>query len=227
MSHGFFITGTDTGIGKTVVSAAMIRHFVQEGRRVAGLKPIASGFEMIDGRLQNEDVRALEQESNVSLPASVVNRYGFTPAIAPHIAADKQACQISLRHIKEDVESAKQRSDMVVVEGVGGWLVPLSGRGQPYQDIESLAVALKLPVILVVGLRLGCLNHALMTAKLILNAGVPFAGWIANHVEREFLYSKENLATLEDQMPVPKLFELAHGAKDLSGRGFAFDTILS
>jgi len=208
--QGYFITGTDTGVGKTVVSTALISHLVERGYKVAGLKPIASGFEQHNGQLQNEDVQAVMAQSNVNLPRKRVNRYGFEPAIAPHIAAAESSQNIHFSKIQTDVDEAARVSDLVIVEGVGGWLVPLHGFDQKYQDIQGLALTLQLPVILVVGMRLGCLNHALMTAAMIAASGVPFAGWVANSVESEFPYFAENLATLEQQMPVPKLFDLAH-----------------
>lgn len=207
---GYFITGTDTGIGKTVASAALIRHLVEQDLRVAGLKPIASGFELQDGQLQNDDVRAIVAQGNVSLPETCVNRYAFQAPIAPHIAAAESKQKIHFADIQADLNEAATDSDRVIVEGVGGWLVPLHGHQQAYQDIQGLALALDLPVILVVGMRLGCLNHALMTAAAIQASGVPFAGWVANHMEPDFSRSKENLETLVQRMPVPKLFELEY-----------------
>ena len=162
---GVFITGTDTDAGKTVVSAALIRALVNKGLSVAGLKPIASGFELIDGSWCNEDVEALTQASNVALPAQRVNRYAFKSAIAPHIAAAQEGGSLELDLIKQDLDYAAGKADFVLVEGAGGWHVPLSSPGQqPVQDMQSLAKYLNLPVIMVVGMRLGCINHAVLTA---------------------------------------------------------------
>ena len=200
------MTGTDTEVGKTVFSAALIRFLVNQGHSVAGLKPIASGFEQVGDRLQNEDVQRISAAANVCLPPERINRYGFKPAIAPHIAAINAGVTMDLNAIASDLQYALSRSDSVIVEGVGGWLVPLDERN----TIESLARLLALPVILVVGMRLGCLNHALLTAQAIQRSGLPFAGWVSNHIQPEFSHVSENLATLESSMPVPRLFDLPY-----------------
>jgi len=195
---GVFITGTDTDAGKTVVSAALIRALVNKGLSVAGLKPIASGFELIDGSWCNEDVEALTQASNVALPAQRVNRYAFKPAIAPHIAAAQEGVSLELDLIKQDLDYAAGKADFVLVEGAGGWHVPLSSPGQqPVQDMQSLAKCMNLPVIMVVGMRLGCINHAVLTANAILQSGLPLLGWVANQVDPSFEYLKENISTLD------------------------------
>jgi len=204
----FFITGTDTDCGKTYVSAALIRHLQQKYASVAGLKPIASGFEPVDGRMQNADVEALTLASNAALAPELINRYSYHPAIAPHIAAGQLGDIICTDLIELDVARALEQVDALVVEGVGGWLVPLSESGSV--NIEILAQRLELPVVLVVGMRLGCLSHALLTARAIIQSGVPFAGWVANHVDPEFDFLRDNIATLENQMPVPKLFEVPY-----------------
>ncbi|RBP53086.1 dethiobiotin synthase [Arenicella xantha] len=212
MSNGYFITGTDTGVGKTVSAAALIRLLVAQGKRVAGLKPIASGYEMTPEGLQNEDVQALMAASNVVLDERRVNRYGFEPAIAPHIAASMNQVRIDADAIYRDLCFAQKLADLVVVEGVGGWLVPLSQpfAGREPLSIESLAQRLALPVVLVVGLRLGCLNHALLTAAAIRGSGLPLAGWVANHIDPDFSCCAENLQTLEAMIGAPKLFELPY-----------------
>ncbi len=204
----FFVTGTDTDCGKTHVCAALIRHLQLRCPRVAGLKPIASGFELIDQRLQNSDVEALTLASNVKLRPELINRYSYQPAIAPHIAAGQVGDTISAELIELDVAIALEQVDALVVEGVGGWLVPLSESGS--LSIEVLAQRLKMPVILVIGMKLGCLSHALLAARAIMQSGVPFAGWVANHIDPKFDFLRENMATLENQMPVPKLFELPY-----------------
>lgn len=204
----FFITGTDTDCGKTYVSAALIRHLQGKYPRVAGLKPIASGFESVDGRMQNADVEALNLASSAALAPELINRYSYHPAIAPHIAASQVGDLIRTELIGLDVASALEQVDALVVEGVGGWLVPLSESGS--ESIEILAQSLGLPVVLVVGMRLGCLNHALLTARAIIQSGVPFAGWVANHIDPGFAFLRDNIATLEKQMPVPKLFEVPY-----------------
>ena len=212
MSSGFFITGTDTGIGKTVSAAALIRLLIASGKRVAALKPIASGFEMTDAGWENDDVKALMAASNVPLEESRVNRYAFKPAIAPHIAASESASTINIDAIYDDLRFAQELADVVVVEGVGGWMVPLSNplQGDAVLSIETLAQRLGLPVIMVVGLQLGCLNHALLTASAIQRSGLTLAGWVANKIDPDFSHCKENIATLETMISAPKLFELPY-----------------
>lgn len=206
---GVFITGTDTDAGKTVVSAALVRALVNKGLLVAGLKPIASGFELIDGSWCNEDVEALTQASNVALAAQRVNRYAFKPAIAPHIAAAQEGVSLELDLIKQDLDYAAGKADFVLVEGAGGWHVPLSSPGQqPVQDMQSLAKCMNLPVIMVVGMRLGCINHAVLTANAILQSGLPLLGWVANQVDPSFEYLKENISTLDSLLAVPRLFDV-------------------
>lgn len=224
MSAGLFITGTDTEVGKTVVSAALIRYLVAHGLNVAGLKPIASGFESIDGVLQNQDVESIVSASNVALPAKRVNRYGFEPAIAPHIAANDAGQRIDYKLISDDVNYALAHSDAVIVEGVGGWAVPLNcdlddsrdaqatdcdGRAE---DIAALAQKLQLPVVLVVGLRLGCLNHAILTAQAIRQTGLPLLGWVANYLDPGFARVADNVRTLQMAIPEAKLFNVQHQA---------------
>ena len=212
--NGVFITGTDTDAGKTVVSSLIVESLVRAGLKVSGLKPIASGFDVIDGQWVNSDVASLTQASNVSLPSERINRYAFKPAIAPHIAAQNAGLTLSFDAISQDLAFAQARSDFVLVEGVGGWHVPLESCGaslnRPIKDIESLALSLKLPVVMVVGLRLGCLNHAVLTAKAIIASGAPLLGWVANHVDPQFDHVGDNLDSLEALLPIPKLFEVPY-----------------
>lgn len=208
--NGLFVTGTDTDAGKTYVSSLIINALVHTGLNVVGLKPIASGFDEVNGRLENADVKALMEASNVVLPLERMNRYAFKPAVSPHIAAYQNNQKLSLDSIKQDVEYATERSDFVLVEGVGGWHVPLNWPtgGAACEDIEQMARVLGLPVVMVVGLRLGCLNHAIMTAKAIMRSGLPLLGWVANHIEPHFDCVDENLATLNALLPAPKLLEI-------------------
>ena len=209
MSSSFFITGTDTDVGKTFVTASMLRTLVASGDIAVGLKPIASGFEQIDGEWRNNDVDQLCAASSCSLPAERVNRYRFKPAIAPHIAAAMDGVELDFDLIADDVRFAQQRADWVLVEGVGGWQVPLSMRNTaPKASIAGLASELQLPVILVVGMRLGCLNHALLTVDSIKASGLPLAGWIANHLTLNFEYVAENRDTLAARIDAPLLFEV-------------------
>lgn len=190
---GFFITGTDTEIGKTFVSSLLIKFFIEENFKVIGMKPVASGAKIIDGILKNEDALSLIQASNVRSDYKIINPYVFEPAISPHLAAEQAGVEISLEKIKSNFEQLQELSDVVVVEGVGGWYAPLSFN----TTIADLAETLKLPIILVVGLRLGCLNHALLTAQALRQSGLSIAGWIANHVDNNFSSADENISTLK------------------------------
>jgi len=201
MKRGYFITGTDTGVGKTLIAAALIYGFVSAGRHVVGMKPVAAGAEFTDGLWLNEDVSQLRAAANVDAPLASVNPYVFAPPIAPHIAASQAGVVISLDKIKAAFSDLAELADMVVVEGAGGFLVPLNDR----QDMGDLAAALGLPVILVVGMRLGCINHALLTVAAIEAKGLPLAGWVANVVDAEMPCLEENLATLQQRIAAPHL----------------------
>jgi len=190
---GFFVTGTDTEIGKTFVSSLLIRVLAEEDLRVVGMKPIASGAKIVDGVLKNEDALSLMEASNVITKYNEINPYVFEEAVSPHIAAEKAGVEIEIEQIKNNFEQLKNKSDVVVIEGVGGWLAPLS-----YETtVSDLAKTLSQPIILVVGLRLGCLSHALLTAEAIRQSGLPIAGWIANHVKKDFSYVEKNISTLK------------------------------
>jgi len=195
----WFITGTDTEIGKTVVASALIRYLVSEGHLVAGMKPVASGCENTAAGLRNEDALRLIAASNVNLGYEMVNPFAFEPAIAPHIAAQRAGRRIDLDMIR--VLANAIEADCLVVEGVGGWMVPL---GDDHM-LADLAKATADEVVIVVGLRLGCINHALLTAAQVLRDGMPLTGWIANHVDPDMQAQSENLATLQALMPCPLL----------------------
>ena len=190
---GFFITGTDTEIGKTFVSTVLVKLLIEQELRVAVMKPIASDAKKVDGALKNEDALSLMQASNVPLNYEDVNPYIFEEAVSPHIAAENACVEIDLAQIKNRFELLKNKSNVVVVEGVGGWYAPLSSGA----TVADLAGALQLPIILVVGLRLGCLNHALLSAQAIRQSGLPIAGWVANHVKKDFSYVEKNISTLK------------------------------
>ena len=190
---GLFITGTDTEIGKTFVSSLLIKLLAEEGLNAVGMKPIASGAKVIDGLLKNEDALSLIEASNVDVDYQSINPYVFEPAVSPHIAAEEAGIEINIDKIKLCFEQLQKKSDAVIVEGVGGWYAPVSINC----TVADLAEELSLPIILVVGLRLGCLNHALLTAQAIRQSGLPVAGWIANHVEKDFSSSEKNIMTLK------------------------------
>ena len=195
----WFITGTDTEIGKTQVAAALIRHLAGQGHRVAGMKPVASGCELTSNGLRNEDALGLMAAANVDVPYEIVNSFAFAPAIAPHIAAGETAQSIDIDKI--GVAALTIEADYLVVEGVGGWCVPLGDDCM----LSDMAKATADEVILVVGMRLGCINHALLTAAQIARDGMPLKGWIANHVDPDMQVQSENIKTLERLMPVPLL----------------------
>lgn len=195
----WFITGTDTEIGKTRVASALIRHLVAEGHRVAGMKPVASGCENTGAGLRNDDALSLIAASNVTLPYETVNPYAYEPAIAPHIAALDAGRLIDIRRVSDLANTID--ADYLIIEGVGGWCVPL---GENIM-LAELAGATADEVIIVVGLRLGCINHALLTADRITNDGMKLRGWIANHVDPDMYKQSENLATLKTLMPCPLL----------------------
>jgi dethiobiotin synthetase len=198
---GLFVTGTDTGIGKTVIACALVRAFVARGERVAVMKPIASGAERTPEGLRNDDALALLRASNVPLRYEQVNPFCFEPAISPHIAAEDARIDVDLRTIVSGFADLGRSCDRVIVEGAGGWLAPINRR----ETMADLARALPVPVLMVVGLRLGCLNHAQLTRQGIEAAGVPYAGWIANRMQPAMEREAENLATLERRLGEPPL----------------------
>jgi dethiobiotin synthetase len=210
----WFITGTDTEIGKTHVACALIRHLASQGYRVAGMKPVASGCDNSGDGLRSDDALGLMAAANVVVPYGVVNPYAFEPAIAPHIAAVDAGQLIDVDRISAVAQTIE--ADYLVIEGVGGWCVPL-GDGLMLAD---LARATADEVILVVGMRLGCINHALLTAAQVERDGMPLKGWIANHIDPDMQVQSENLKTLELLMPVPLLGELPWGNSTLE------DTVL-
>ena len=207
---GFFITGTDTEVGKTVVAAALVRGLVAQGLRVAVMKPVASGSHHAPEGLRNEDALALIQASNVAAPYDRVNPYCFEPAISPHIAAEEAGISVDLQYIRANFEALAAAADLVIVEGAGGWLAPLS----PSASMKDLARALDLPAILVVGVRLGCINHALLSKLAIESHGTAFAGWIANTIDPAMPRRKENLETLARGLNAAPIAIVPHLAPD-------------
>jgi len=200
-NHGFFVTGTDTGVGKTLVACALLCALAGRGLRVVGMKPVAAGAEPAAQGLRNEDVEQLVAAGNVVAPRELVNPYCFEPPIAPHIAAARAGVAIELDRIEASFRALAGLADAVIVEGAGGFRVPLG----PDADTAQLAARLALPVVLVVGMRLGCLNHALLTAEAIAARGLPLAGWIANHVDADMVAADENVRSLEAFIPAPML----------------------
>jgi len=213
LARGAFVTGTDTGVGKTHACAALARALARDGSRVAVLKPIASGAEPGPRGPRWEDIDSAVAASSVVLPLSLVNCYRFEPAIAPHLAAAEAGVPIEADPMLEAVRAAAARCDWLLVEGVGGFRVPLRATPGAFgvADTAELALLTGLPLLLVVGLRLGCINHALLTAEAIERRGLALAGWVANAVDPAYARAAENLATLDAWMPVPRLAHLGHG----------------
>ena len=206
MSRGFFVTGTDTGVGKTRVSAGLIAALRGQGLRVAGMKPVASGCTATPAGLRNDDALALMAATGLDVPYGRINPYAFAPAIAPHLAAADVGVTIRFDAITQAFGELVGEADWVVVEGVGGWRVPLGPDG----DVADLAMRLNLPVVLVVGLRLGCLNHAALTAADIRRCGLPLAGWVGNEVDAGVERRADTLEALRAILPEPNLGVLAH-----------------
>jgi len=198
-ARSLFITGTDTGVGKTVVAAALIRALVREGLRVAAMKPVAAGAELTAHGLRNADALLLAGAANVTVEYERVNPYCFAPPIAPHIAAHEAGSVIDTALLRECFEELADRSDCVVVEGAGGWLAPISAT----QTMADVAAALALPVVLVVALKLGCLNHALLSARALASYNARLAGWIGNCVEPAFDRAADNIADLTLRLQAP------------------------
>jgi dethiobiotin synthetase len=205
-AQGFFVTGTDTGVGKTLVSAALLHAFARLGYRVVGMKPVAAGADQIDGVWCNEDVLQLRAAANVVANPAWVNPYLLRTPVAPHIAADQQGVAIELPRIRDAYEQLADLADVVIVEGAGGFKVPLSAT----RDSADLAKYLALPMILVVGIRLGCINHALLTAEAIAARGLKLAGWVANRLDPEMAAYGENLMALNQRLGCPLLAELPY-----------------
>ena len=197
----WFITGTDTDVGKTLVACALLHAFAGSGRSCIGMKPVAAG---VDGEGRNTDVEALLAAATLKAPRELVNPYLFRSAIAPHLAAMEEGRQIRFATIHAAFGQLRGMADVVMVEGVGGFRVPLGLEG----DSADLAQTLNLPVILVVGLRLGCLNHALLTREAIRVRGLRLAGWVANHIDPDMVRVEENVAALRELMEAPLLAEI-------------------
>jgi dethiobiotin synthetase len=199
--RGIFVTGTDTAVGKTVVACGLARGFRAHGARVAVMKPVASGATRTPEGLRNPDAVALIEAAQAATPYALVNPYCFEPPISPHIAAKEAMIEVDIATIRRGFEALAAEADWVVIEGAGGWLAPISDR----QTMADLAWALAVPTVMVVGVRLGCLNHAQLTRLAIEARGVSFAGWIASGVDPAMARAAENLASLERLLGEPAL----------------------
>lgn len=196
MKQAFFITGTDTGIGKTYITCKLIQQYVAQGYKVVGMKPVAAGCDWVDGEWVNDDVLKLEAASNVKAPRALTNPYSFKEPIAPHIAAEKEGITIEIALIKQAFDKLCKLADVVIVEGAGGLLVPLNDDC----DMADLAKALNIPIIVVVGIKLGCINHALLTVDAIKARNCRLEGWIANKMDPTMLCCEENIASIAKKL---------------------------
>ena len=198
----YFITGTDTGVGKTQVTAALLLAAKAHGLRSLGVKPVAAGCVPADGRLLNEDALLLQRCSSQSPDYAAVNPVALEPAIAPHIAAERAGISLRATALADQVRAQEASgADVLLVEGAGGWLVPLNQT----ETMADLAVALGYPVILVVGMRLGCINHALLTAQAIRASGLELVGWVANSVAAEMDCLAGNVRAIEQRLPALRM----------------------
>lgn len=200
-AHGLFVTGTDTGIGKTVVSLGLMQALQDRGLTVAAMKPVASGCERTPDGLRNDDALQLGRQASIPLAYELVNPYAFEPPIAPHLAAEMLGQTIDLNKIYDIYQSIASSVDVVVVEGVGGWQVPLNNR----ETVAELAHGLGLDICLVVGLRLGCINHALLTEQAIESRDCKLTGWVANTLPPEMNALDDNINTLKQKLSSPLL----------------------
>ena len=198
---GFFITGTDTGVGKTWATVALMRFLKARGSSVIGMKPVASGCFRKDGELRNEDALLLMENASLVVDYAKINIYAFEQPVSPHIAAKTVGETVEIEKIVLHCRELEAQADFVLVEGIGGWAVPLNDT----KKVSQLAFALQMPVIMVVGLKLGCLNHAFLTHDAIIGSGVTGAGWIANCIDADICCLEENLKTLESGLSFPCL----------------------
>lgn len=210
MSGSLFITGTDTGVGKTLVSCALIHALIARGLKVAGMKPVASGSDATAQGLRNGDALALQQAANMTADYHTINPYCFAPAIAPHLAAQQAGIPIELNVLQQAYHKLSAASDVVIVEGAGGWRVPLAPAG----FLSDFAEAQGMAVVLVVGLRLGCLNHAVLTAEAIQSGPCRLVGWVGNGIDPDFALLQENIDTLHALLPAPCLGVLPYATPD-------------
>lgn len=197
----YFVTGTDTEIGKTLISSALTHQFAQRGLKSVGMKPVAAGATLHNEVWINDDVAMLTAASNVQAPTQWINPYLFKQFIAPHIAAENEHRPIEFAAIRQSYQQLTSCAEVIVVEGVGGFCVPLNAR----EDSADLAQQFNLPVILVVGMRLGCINHALLTVEAIKARGLVLAGWVANSAQPAMPYLSENVAALRERISAPLL----------------------
>lgn len=201
-SGGFFITGTDTEIGKTLVAGALIQKFREQGINALGFKPVAAGtYQDQQGNILNEDVETLRIAANLGHDQKIPSPYVFEIPIAPHLAAEKLGIRLNLSIMLDAFEKVSSQTNCIIVEGAGGFLIPLNET----ENLSDLVQKLKLPVIMVVGMRLGCINHALLTYEAMTSRQLKVAGWVANSLSSEMPFLQENIKTLQTKIQAPFL----------------------
>ncbi len=224
--RSIFVTGTDTEIGKTHATLALMGALQKKGLRVGGMKPVASGCESTVDGLRNEDAMQIMQQASYLCDYDLINPYAFTESIAPHIAAKKAEIEIKLDHIEAAFNILQSRFDCVIVEGVGGWCVPLGD----HSSLADVPQKLELPVILVVGLRLGCISHTLLSVDKICADGLELIGWVANHIDPEYDEAEETINTIKARISAPLLARFPHMQNQNKSRLASFvdiDALLS
>lgn len=204
---GIFITGTDTGIGKTYFTLACINALQQANVKTVAMKPVASGAERINDQLRNEDALLIQEALNHDVDYDLINPYAFAPPTSPHIAAADAGLEIDLNIIQQSYLRLTADAEFAIVEGVGGWLAPLSNK----LTVADMAKAVGLPVVMVVGIRLGCLNHAMLTAQAIEQSGVSLAAWVANFIEPTLASADEQVDYLSRSLGMAPLAKLEWG----------------
>jgi dethiobiotin synthetase len=204
MTATWFITGTDTGVGKTHCTLALMQYFKNKGLKVAGMKPVASGgYETAQGLRNDDAVKIFQHCHELNINYQWVNPYCFLPPIAPHLAALRSGQQIELSMLINTYQQLANQAEVVIIEGIGGWRVPINH----HQSLKEMVLAINASVILVVGLRLGCINHTLLTAEAIIQDGCRFAGWIANAIDAEF-DAQESVTAIAERLPVPLIAQM-------------------
>lgn len=204
VKKGFFIVGTDTGVGKTVFASMLLKKLSAQGKKTLGIKPVASGCFIKDGKLYNEDALSLYKYSSYKLPYELINPFAFYEPISPHLAAEKSNVELSVATVIEKSKPALTADvDYVVIESAGGWFTPINDK----ETMADLAKAYGYPIILVVGIRLGCINQALLTYEAVKKSGLPIVGWVANVIDKDVLYPKENIESIKERLiNIPNLY---------------------
>jgi dethiobiotin synthetase len=212
MSHQkrFFIAGTDTDVGKTLITTCLIEKFQKANHTVTAVKPVAAGCELIDAQLINSDALSLIQAMKQPLPYHQVNPVALKSAIAPHIAAAQEGFKLTVENLQQCCHLEQYQTDYILVEGAGGWLVPLNDE----QTLADFAVAESLDIILVVGLKLGCINHAMLTVQVIEAAGLKLAAWVANIIDPDMSVIDENIESLKQRINAPLIAKIPHISSD-------------